>query len=157
MTLRSVAHTSFVIERDFSGPPGAVFRALSDPDAKRQWSDCHSANYDGELEIDFRPGGSETNRMIDEHGTAFVVNTRYFDIVADARIVYAYDILVDETRLSASLVTVELSPAPRGSRMKLTEQVAFLDGHQRSEERIEGTKEGFERLERLLARERSKR
>jgi uncharacterized protein YndB with AHSA1/START domain len=151
MMQRSVAHTSFVIEREFSGTPAQVFHAFTDATALREWADCHSSDDNNEQFSDFRPGGSAMQRMTGEHGTV-TVNTRYFDIVPEERIIHAYDILMGETRLSVSLVTIELAPGGNGTRMKFTEQAAFLDGHQEPEERIEGTKEGFERLEHWLSR-----
>jgi uncharacterized protein YndB with AHSA1/START domain len=40
------------------------------------------------------------------------------------RIVYTYDMRVDQTRLSVSLVTVEFKPQGDGTRLVFTEQVA---------------------------------
>ena len=54
---------------------------------------------------------------------------------------------VGDQRTSASLVTVEFAPGGRGTRMVFTEQVAFLDGCDERDERIEGTNEGFDRME----------
>lgn len=146
MQQRSVAHTGFVIEREFAVPPHAVFHAWSDAEAKRSWSDCHTEGDNAEHTLDFRPGGSETTLMRDPGGNVFLVNAHYFDIVANERIVYAYDILANEKRLSVSLVTVEFKSSGDGTRMIFNEQVAFLDGYQDPEERIRGTEEGFDRL-----------
>jgi hypothetical protein len=55
-----------------------------------------------------------------------------------------------ETRLSASLATVEFHSADQGTRMVFTEQVAFLDGHLDRGERIRGTELGLDRLSLLL-------
>ena len=41
-------------------------------------------------------------------------------------------------------------PADIGTRMVFTEQIAFLDGHLSLEERIHGTRELFDLLEREL-------
>lgn len=147
MTQRSVAHTSFVIERNFAAPPQIVFRAWSDPDAKRRWSDCHSDMSNRHYSLDFRPGGSEMNRLVTPDGAVHLVQAHFFDIVADERIIYAYDISVGERRLSASLVTVQFEPSRAGTRMVFTEQVAFLDGYEDHGERIRGTKDGLDRLE----------
>jgi len=146
MTDRKAAHTSFTITRDLPAPPAAVFRAWSDPVARRRWTECHPS-MTREHSLDFRPGGVELNRITAPDGAVFLVEARFIEILPDQRIIYAYDYRVGDRRTSASLVTVEFAPAGRGTRMLFTEQVAFLDGHDEREERIEGTDEGFDRLE----------
>ena len=49
-------------------------------------------------------------------------------------------------RLSASLVTVEFSAEGEATFMRMTEQLAYFDGHDDLEDRIHGTREGIERL-----------
>lgn len=143
MNQRSVIHTSFVVTRSLAAPPAAVFRAWSDPEAKRRWSACHAGT---EHRLDFRVGGAETSLVTLPDGTAYRVDARILDIVEDARILYAYSMQRGETRLSASLVTVLFEPEGRGTRMVFTEQIAFLDGHEDPAERIRGTEEGLDRL-----------
>ena len=67
------------------------------------------------------------------------VDARYHDIVPDQRIVYAYDMYLDQTRISVSLATVELQPVGNGTRLLFTEQGAFLDGHDQPQYREQGT------------------
>jgi uncharacterized protein YndB with AHSA1/START domain len=145
MSARSAVHTSFTITRDMPAPPAAVFRAWADPEAKRRWTDCHPDMAREHL-FEFRPGGREVHRMTGPDGTVFVVETRYIEILPAERIIYAYDYRVGEQRTTASLVTVEFAPGPRGTRMTFTEQVALLDGYDELEERIHGTNEGFDRM-----------
>ncbi len=45
----------------------------------------------------------------------------YWDIVRDQRIVYTYELLLHATRISVSLVTIELEPDGGGTRLTLTE------------------------------------
>lgn len=146
MTDRSASHTSFTIERDMPAPPAAVFRAWSDAEAKRRWTECHPSMA-REHSLDFRPGGLEVNRMTGPDGAVFLVEARFIEILPAQRIIYAYDYLENGRRTSASLVTVEFTPGGRGTRMVFTEQAAFLDGYDGREERIEGTDEGFDRME----------
>ncbi|MBR0647545.1 SRPBCC family protein [Plastoroseomonas hellenica] len=143
MMQRSVTHTSFVVTRGLAAPPTAVFRAWSEPEAKRRWSACHAGT---EHRLDFRVGGAETSRVAMPDGADYVVEARFLDIVEDVRILYAYSMRKGDTRLSASLVTVLFEPDGAGTRMVFTEQVAFLDGHQDPAERIRGTEEGLDRL-----------
>ena len=152
MTERSVSHTSFVIERDLPASPERVFRAWSDPDAKRRWSDCHP-EMGGGYSLDFRPGGSEVSRTVLPDGAVYVVRSHFFDIVPERRIVYAYEMRLSDTCLSASLVTVEFTPGDGGTRMVFSEQLAFFDGHEDRAERIRGTSDGIDRLEAALRAE----
>ena len=63
----------------------------------------------------------------------------YQDIVPAQRIVYTYDMLLQETRISVSLATVEFTPVgDNGTRLVFTEQGAFLDGHETPTRRAEG-------------------
>lgn len=55
-------------------------------------------------------------------------DTLFLDIASDARIVFAYSLSAGEVRTSAALTTVELAADGGGTRLLLTEQVAFLDG-----------------------------
>lgn len=144
--MRSSSHTSFVIERRFAAPPAAVFAAWSDIEAKRRWSDCHVEEGETRLTMDFRPGGRESYRAELPGGVKQSVEKVFFDIVQDERIVFAYDIEVGGKRLSASLVTVEFSAEGEKTFMRLTEQLAYFDGHDDLQERIRGTKEGLDRL-----------
>lgn len=143
-------HTDFVIEREYEVAPDAVFHAWSDPQARQSWSDCHSEQ-GSELRFDFRRMGHETHRVVHPDGRVQSIDRLYFDIVAERRIVFAYDIRLDGQPLSVSLVTVEFFASPRGTRMVYTEQLAYLDGHEDREQRLRGTQEGLDRLGLWLA------
>ncbi|WP_157215797.1 SRPBCC family protein [Flavisphingomonas formosensis] len=151
MTARSVDHRSFTLERELAAHPARVFRAWSDPEAKKRWAACDDLTTNTYFSLDFRPYGSEISRVVGPGGNVHLFQGQYLDIVPDERIIYAYDIHVDDVRLSASLVTVLFAPTPAGTRMTFIEQIALLDGHQDLEERIHGTGVLFERIERELA------
>ena len=150
MTTQST-HTDFVIEREFSAAPEAVYQAWADPDAKRSWSDCH-AEHTTEYSLDFRPLGRETHGVTYPDGRVQRIEKVFFDIVPAKRIVFAYDIALDARRLSVSLVTVEFFGSPRGTRMVYTEQIAYLDGHEDRAQRLRGTEEGLDRLAAYFSR-----
>ena len=136
MSDRSVAHATFAIERVYDASPARVFEAWADPVAKPRWFGPEETN--GSYELDFRIGGQERSQM--EHaGSRYTFDARYQDIVPDERIVYAYDMHRDETRISVSLATVELAPAGAGTRLLFTEQAVFLDGQDTPAERERGT------------------
>ncbi len=139
------SHTDFVIERDFAAPPEAVYRAWTDPEAKRQWSDCH-AEHTTAYHLDFRRHGHESHEVRYPDGRLQQIKKVFFDIEPARRIVFSYDIRLDGRCLSVSLVTVEFSTSRRGTRMVYTEQLAYLDGHEDRAQRMQGTEEGLDRL-----------
>jgi uncharacterized protein YndB with AHSA1/START domain len=134
MTERSVTHATFVVERTYEAAPPQVFAAWAEPEAKARWFGGSWT----EFELDFRVGGREFSRGGPSDGPVFTFEGRYQDIVPDERIVYAYDMLLDDARISVSLATVELEPAGRGTRLVFTEQGAFLDGLDTPEQRESG-------------------
>jgi uncharacterized protein YndB with AHSA1/START domain len=143
MTERSLTHATFVVERTYPASPSRVFKAWADPKAKALWF----AGPEGasEFELDFRVGGKETNRG-SAGGADYLYEATYHDIVEDERIVYAYDMYMDDTRISVSLGTIELTADGDGTRLVYTEKGAFLDGHDTPEQRQEGTESLFDAL-----------
>src|SRR5690606_18412856 len=93
--------------------------------------------------MDFRMGGREhSHGVVDAHGRvqSYRFDAIYLDIIENERIIYAYDMDADGQHISASLTTIELTDADHGTRLKLTEQGAFLDGYDDPRMRVEGTK-----------------
>jgi uncharacterized protein YndB with AHSA1/START domain len=146
MTTDPVAHHSFVIERELPGSPRHAFRFWSDPKLKDRWSGCHADWTILEDAFDFRPGGLEIKRWRTPEGEELTFHGHYLDIVPERRIIYAYEMSFGGVRLSASLVTIELSPGGSGTQMKFTEQAAFLTGDGAREQRHLGTQDGIDRL-----------
>ena len=154
MTERSVTHASFVVERDYDASPDRVFAAWADPAAKARWFRGTEEAPD-EYELEFRVGGRELNRGAGPDGQMYTYEGLYQDIVPDERIVYTYDMHMDDQRISVSLATVELRPAGDGTRLILTEQGVFLDGMDNVKQREQGTHGLLDKLEAELARERA--
>src|SRR6187399_1939586 len=125
-TTRSVTHTTFVIERTYAVAPGRVFAAFADPNLKERWFAMPPDWVDTHHVLDFRVGGHETNYGGPPGGTVHRFEARYQDIVEDERIVYSYDLYLDDQRVSVSLATIELRAEADGTRMTCTEQGAFL-------------------------------
>jgi uncharacterized protein YndB with AHSA1/START domain len=152
MSKRSAAHSTFVIERRLAAPVERVFTAWSDATLKRQWSSCHDDWRSEEHRLDFRVDGTEVSRTVEPGGTVHTMKARFLDIVPDQRIVYVYEMYLDEVRISVSLVTVAFEGSQSRTKMTFTEQVTFLDGHGDVEERRQGTLIGLERIPGALAR-----
>jgi uncharacterized protein YndB with AHSA1/START domain len=128
MTERTVAHSTFVIDRHYPATPGRVFAAFADKATKRRWCVEGEGFTIEEFEMDFRVGGRERSRFRYEGGTPIVCDAIYQDIVPDERIVFAYTMSAGDTRMSSSLTTIELRPAGAGTVLVFTEQGAFFDG-----------------------------
>ena len=139
MTERSVAHATFAIERVYPVPPARVFHALSDPQAKARWFRRPGEHGQTKFEMDFRVGGREMNSGGGHGETTHIFNAVYLDIVPDARIVYSYDMQLDDRRISVSLATMQLQAEGAGTRLTFTEQAAFLDGYDDAGSREQGT------------------
>ena len=75
-----------------------------------------------------------------EHGgSTYTFDVRYQDIVPDNRIVYTYEMTLNGKRISVSLATIELFATATGTRMKVVEDGAFLDGLDTVKQREDGT------------------
>jgi uncharacterized protein YndB with AHSA1/START domain len=150
---RSVMHGSFTLERVYDASPARVFHALSDADAKPRWFSGGDGQTILERQMDVRPGGRERVKGQWANGRVSCFDAVYFDVVPDERLVYAYEMHIDEVKISVSLATLELQPAGAGTRLVVTEQGAFLSGYDDGGSREEGTAFLLERLAASLATE----
>ena len=147
MSGRSVEHATFVVERRYEVSPERTFAAWADPEAKARWF----VDSDASLELDFRVGGREHSRGTAPDGQPYSYEALYQDIVPAERIVYTYDMHLEETRISVSLATVEFASAGgSGTHMVFTEQGAFLDGQESPAGRAEGMGSLLDALEKEL-------
>lgn len=146
MTDRTVTHATFALERMYAHPPAKVFRAFADPAIKARWFAAPDDWGRPETAMDFREGGREFNRAGPKGGPMHAFEARYWDIVPNERIVFTYDMLIDETRISVSLVSVELHGNGDGTRLTFTEHGAYLDGHDTVAAREHGTGELLDAL-----------
>ena len=148
MTQRSTEHATFDIERVYDASPAQVFGAWAVPAAKAKW---FGPGGSGELALDFRVGGREHFTAPMPNGMAFGYEARYQEIVPGQRIVFAYTVDFDKTRISASLVTVEITPAGERTRLLYTEQAVYLDGGDTPADREQGTREELDKLDVALS------
>jgi uncharacterized protein YndB with AHSA1/START domain len=148
MTDRSLTHATFSLERVYEVPPARVFAAWADPEAKARWFAGPAAEH----ELDFRVGCREVNRGRHEDGSLLTFQSVYHDIVPDERIVYASSLHAGETLATVSLTTVQFTPAGDGTRLLLTQQGTFLDGHEEPAWREQGTSDQLDALAAELLR-----
>ena len=150
----SIRSHDFTLERRFRQTPEQTFRAFSDPALKRRWFGPPDEWGDAEWSLDFRVGGGELSAARDTDGVLHVFRSRYHDIVEGERIVFAYDLLLDDRLVSVSLTTIEVRPGDGGgTHLVFTEHGAFLDGLEDPAEREHGTGLLLDGLERFLAGE----
>ena len=151
MTTRNVTHATFTLTRDYPHPRQKVFSAFADFETKRKWFGGGAPGI--KASMDFRVGGREHSEgEIEVHGTRHHsrFDAIYFDIIENLRIIYAYDMDVNGEHVSASLTTIEFTDAPNGTRLKFTEQGAFLDGYDDAGVREDGTKGLLEALAKAI-------
>jgi uncharacterized protein YndB with AHSA1/START domain len=151
MTIRQ---HDFTIERRFRQSPKQTFQAFADPDLRQRWFRVPDSWTDTEWSLDFRVGGGELNAGRDDRGTHHLFRSRFHDIVAGERIVFAYDLLLNGRLTSVSLTTIELRPNDDdGTHLLFTEHGAFLDAIEDPAEREHGTGLLLDGLEAFLAGE----
>ena len=119
-------HADFTIERSFKASPARVFAAWAKAEARATWFVGGHGWSQLIREFDFREGGRE--RVVGRKGTGTISDFRasYVEVIPDRRIVFTYEMLLNDVRVSVSLATIELWPEGKGARMKLTEQGAYL-------------------------------
>jgi uncharacterized protein YndB with AHSA1/START domain len=135
----AAAHGAFTLERVFKATPAQVFRAFTDKAAKARWFAGGEGFTLVERTMDVRPGGRELLVGRWKSGMSSRFDAVYFDVVADRRLVYAYEMHLDSLKISVSLATIEIEPDPAGVRLKVGEQGVFFNGHEDKGSRERGT------------------
>jgi uncharacterized protein YndB with AHSA1/START domain len=136
----SVVHATFRLERRYAAPVARVWRALTEPEAKAEWFAGPTADWEPiERQMDVRVNGRERLKGRWKAGVVSTFEAVYHDVVPQQRLVYAYQMHLDDKKISVSLATVELIPAGNETRLTVTEQGAFLDGYDDAGARERGT------------------
>jgi uncharacterized protein YndB with AHSA1/START domain len=138
VTERSVTHGTFALEHVYAVSPAQVFDAWADPAVKTRWFTGALDPAAAPMRMDFRVGGTEQAVSRTDDGTVIAYEGSFRDIVPAARIVVANCIDVDGQRISVSQVTAEFRADGNGTRLVVTEQGAYLDGHDSPESRATG-------------------
>jgi uncharacterized protein YndB with AHSA1/START domain len=152
LTERSETHATFVLERSYPVPVSAVWHALSDGEARQQWFGGGDAFETRERSHDFRVGGHEIEDGQWTGGPRSRFVSTYTDIVDQHRMVFTYDMWIDDRHISTSLTTIVVEPEGDGTRLTFTEQGAHFDGLDTTEGREEGTAGLLDQLGAYLTR-----
>ena len=151
MAEQSAVHSTFVMERSYAAERGRVFAAFADGGKKRRWlveGEHHAVEA---YEMEFRVGGWERARFRFGAGTPVAgmvctSETVYLEIEGERRIVMASTMGLGGRRISAALVTVELTATAAGTEMVCTHQGAYFEGADGPEMREAGWRKLVERL-----------
>jgi uncharacterized protein YndB with AHSA1/START domain len=137
---RSVVHAVFHLERSYAAPVARVWKALTDPAAKAKWFGGSPGRWEVlERQMDVRVGGRERHSGRWEGGVISTFDAIYFDVVPNQRLVYAYEMHLNDKKISVSLATLQLAFAGGKTTLKVSEQGAFLDGYDDAGSREHGT------------------
>ena len=112
--VRSVVHGAFHLERAYDATAEEVYRALSDEAAKSRWFFGPEGWRLIERTMDFRVGGRERVKGGFDGGVTTTFDAVYHDIVPRERIVYTYEMHLDDRKISVSLATLQIKPEGRG-------------------------------------------
>lgn len=125
--MTTLVHATIVMERSYTASPTRVFAAWSDLEARKRWSapaDDIRIEYEA---ANFREGGKDVSRCIEPGNADYVATVTYIDIRQDKRIVFAEDVVHGNTRVSAALISMELTPQGGQTQLTLTMQIASFD------------------------------
>src|SRR5579859_3452419 len=125
---RSQTHGTFAIERTFSAPVERVWYALSDNGARDQWFGGGAEFAVEKKSHEFRVGGHAEETGQWHGGPRSRFEATYTDIVEPQRIVFTYDMWVDERHLSTSVTTIALEDDGDQTRLTYVEQGVHFDG-----------------------------
>jgi len=125
---RSIVHATFSLQRIYDASPAQVFRALSDKAAKAAGSRAATAIRRSSAKwMCARRTRTPKGRWAS--GVVSTFDAVYFDVVPNERLIYAYEMHLDDRKISVSLATMELQPEGAGTKLVVTEQGSFLDGY----------------------------
>jgi uncharacterized protein YndB with AHSA1/START domain len=152
MTAPKIVYDTFTIERTYHASPKQVFAAWANPEAKAKWfggpPDVWTVT---ERKMDFRVGGLErAGGTFTATGMTTMFAATYLDVVDHERIIYAYEMFVNDEKISVSLASIELRATGKGgTHMVVTEQGVYFDSeaYKSHASRLAGTQRLMERFD----------
>jgi len=138
--VRSVAHATFHLERTYEAPVARVWKALTDEAAKQKWFGGTPGQWELlERHMDVRVSGGERLKGRWAGGVVSTFDATYHDVIPNERLVYSYEMHLDDKKISVSLATMQLKAEGQKTTLMVTEQGAFLDGYDDAGSREQGT------------------
>jgi uncharacterized protein YndB with AHSA1/START domain len=123
----TLQHATITLQHSYSAPLQRVFSEFADPAARVRWSAPSKDEllYD---EADFQIGGKDVFRCGPKGNLKFRGETRYLDIVPNARVVSSETVEVDGHRLAVALTTLDFEPIEDGTNLTVTIQMVSFVG-----------------------------
>jgi uncharacterized protein YndB with AHSA1/START domain len=144
---RPVVHGAFHLERTYDATSQQVYEALSDEAAKSRWFYGPEGWRLIERAMDFQVGRRERVKGGFEGGVTTTFDAIYHDIIPRERIVYTYEMHLDERKISVSLATLQIKSEGKGrTKLLIDEHGAFLDGYDDAGKREHGTGDLLDKL-----------
>lgn len=156
MPYQPAVHDTFTIERHYAASPERVFAALAEPAQKRLWYAAAGPGHEVEsFEMDFRVGGREVARyrftpQSPFPGVQFENESTFLDILPGSRVVMSATMTFAGQRISAALISFEVSPAAAGTTLLFTHQAAFFENADGPARRLDGWQKLLDRLAQSL-------
>lgn len=143
----TTAHGTVVLSRRYPARAARVFAAWADAAALARWFTPGDEGWSARIEThEFRVGGRKVVSFGPKGGARYVEDCRYEDIVEGQRICFSVTLSSDGERITSTLVTVEFAEERGETTLKVTDQSAFLDGKDWSEDRQKGWGETLDKL-----------
>ena len=153
MTNITTTHHTVVVTHLYDAPPARVFAAWRDAAALARWYVPGDGTWSSRIvEHDFRVGGRKHLTFGPKAGPRYSEDCRYEDIIDGKRLCFSMTIANETARVSTSMVTVEFLASGARTDLKVTDQVAILDGRDKPKDREQGWHETLTKLTAELAR-----
>ena len=143
-------HATITLQHSYSAPLERVFSEFADPVARTRWSAPSNdvLIYD---EADFRIGGKDVFRCGPKADPKFRGETRYLDIVPNARVVSSETVDMGGERLAVALTTLDFEPTEDGTNLTVTIQVVSFVGPDMIHSYESGNKSALKNLSQHLS------
>jgi uncharacterized protein YndB with AHSA1/START domain len=146
-------HGTIVLTRRYPARAARVFAAWADAAALARWYTPGDEGWSARIEAhEFRVGGRKVVSFGPKGGPRYVEDCRYEDIVEGQRICLSMTLSSGDERMTSTLVTVEFTDERGETTLKVTDQSAYLDGKDWSEDRQKGWGETLDKLAGEVAR-----
>ena len=123
----TLQHVTIKLQHSYPASPERVFSEFAGPVARARWGapSKDALIYD---ETDFRLGGKDVFRCGPKGAPKFSGETRYLNIVTNARVVSSETLDVEGQRLAVALTTLDFEPTEVGTNLTVTIQIVSFVG-----------------------------
>lgn len=129
MTQAHISHQTVSVTRTFEAPTARVFATWREAPRLARWYVPGDGTWDSRIvQHDFRVGGRKHLTFGPKGGPRYSEDCRYEDIVEGKRICFSMTIANETARMTTSMVTVEFFADGARTQLKVTDQMAVLDG-----------------------------